>query len=114
MKLNLSRYEGSSFDAAVDVLDAVVDDVTRLIEDSPDERLTPERLAGYRSQAVREFYAAHGIRSGQEDIPDTPVSSRNRQEPLTRNRQLQRKGPHASAKTPSLFAVISRLWGSRR
>ena len=36
MRLNLSRYNGVSFDVAVDVLDAMVDDVTRLIEGSPD------------------------------------------------------------------------------
>ena len=114
MRLNLSRYNGVSFDVAVDVLDAMVDDVTRLIEGSPDGCLTPERLAEYRSQAIRDFYATHGIQSGQENSPDTPVPSRNRQRTPTRNRRLQRKRTHASAKTPSLFAVISRLWGSRR
>ena len=55
MRLNLSRYNGVSFDVAVDVLDAMVDDVTRLIEGSPDGCLTPERLAEYRSQAIRDF-----------------------------------------------------------
>ena len=65
MRLNLSRYNGVSFDVAVDVLDAMVDDVTRLIEGSPDGCLTPERLAEYRSQAIRDFYATHGIQSGR-------------------------------------------------
>ena len=63
MRLNLSRYNGVSFDVAVDVLDAMVDDVTRLIEGSPDGCLTPERLAEYRSQAIRDFYATQDRKS---------------------------------------------------
>ena len=73
-----------------DVLDAMVDDVTRLIEGSPDGCLTPERLAEYRSQAIRDFYATHGIQSGQENsqIPSTVAESA---ENPNANRRLQRK-----------------------
>lgn len=77
MVVDLSKYDGDSFEAALDVFYGVMDD---LKTQAADGRLTLTALETYRSQIVRETYSKlAGMKQSGSGLQDSPKQSRRLQ-----------------------------------
>lgn len=102
MVVDLSKYDGDSFEAALDVFYGVVDD---LKIQAADGRLTITDLEGYRSRIVRETYSKLAEMkqsvSGPRDNPEQSC----RPQRSTRRRRSPARGRRTSPTCSS-----SRRW----
>lgn len=108
MVVDLSKYDGDSFEAALDVFYGVVDD---LKIQAADGRLTITDLEGYRSRIVRETY------SKLAEMKQSVSGPRDNPEQSCRPQRFQVQGPRQQDTGKPLFSRIRpaspasrRLW----
>ena len=107
MVVDLSRYDGDAFEAALDVFYGVMDDLKM---QAADGRLTLIDLEEYRSRIVRETYSkfAEMKKSGGE-LRNNPEQLRRRPRLQEQKRQQRDKGQPSSSRSRPVFPVIHHL-----
>lgn len=95
MVVDLSKYDGDSFEAALDVFYGVVDD---LKTQAADGRLTITDLEDYRSRIVRETYSKlAGMKQPASGPRDDPEQSRRPQRSQAQRARQQDTGKPSSS-----------------
>ena len=107
MVVDLSRYDGDAFEAALDVFYGVMDDLKM---QAADGQLTLIDLEEYRSRIVRETYSkfAEMKKSGGE-LRNNPEQLRRRPRLQEQKRQQRDKGQPSSSRSRPVFPVIHHL-----
>ena len=108
MVVDLSKYDGDSFEAALDVFYGVLDD---LKIQAADGRLTLTDLEGYRSRIVRETYSklAEMKKSGDE-LRNNPKQSCRPPRLQAQERRQQDTGKPLFSRIQPAFPASRRLW----
>lgn len=108
MVVDLSKYDGDSFEAALDVFYGVMDD---LKTQAADGQLTLTALETYRSQIVRETYSKlAGMKQSGSGLQDSPKQSRRLQRLQGRGLRRRDTGRPSSSGNRPASLVIRRLW----
>ena len=104
MVVDLSKYDGDAFEAALDVFYGVVDDLKM---QATDKRLTLTDLEDYRSLIVRETYSKLAeMKESGGDLRNNPEQSRRRIRLQAQKRQQQDKGQLLSSRSRPISRVI--------
>lgn len=108
MVVDLSKYDGDSFEAALDVFYGVVDDLNMRAKDG---HLTITDLEDYRSQIVRETYSKLAeMKQSVSGLQDSPKQSCRPQRFQAQGHRQQDTGKPLLSRIQPAFPAIHRLW----
>ena len=108
MAVDLSKYDGDAFEAALDVFYGVIDDLKM---QAADERLTLTDLEDYRSRIVRETYSRLAeMKQSASGLQDSPKQSHRPQRFQAQRRRQQDTGKPLFSRIQPAFPAIHCLW----